>query len=179
MLFHQAHAGQHIETSTDVNIESSMNHAIYDLGPWFDKFEAELQKKKNYKTFISSLANAFKQDENIICKFSVTKDGNVRSPHISSSSSNKDLDHTLIELIEETRLSKVPNNVPVMRGMQIEFWKAENKIFLWSQLDKETYSKSFKIKDYLSASDEHPWKTLSQSTAPNRFRGVDGYKPAI
>lgn len=179
MVFQQAHAGQHIETSTGVNIETSMNHAIYDLGPWFDRFEVELQQRKNYRTFVSSLASALKQDENIICKFSVTKDGTISNPHITSSSGKKDLDDALVNLVKGTKFSKLPNNVPIMRGMQTEFWKADNKIFLWSQLDKETNSKSFKVTDYLTSNDEHPWKSLSQSAAANRYRGVDGFKLAI
>jgi hypothetical protein len=169
---------QHNQVGSDHSpLASNTNvlHAMFDLSPWFNGFEDSLRKQTKFSHFIGCLTDQLGQNQNISCKFKVNKNGEPKDLKIGSSSASSLLDAQLISLIQSADFSKVPNNLPMERGIEIEFWKADEKIYWWSRLDKATSSAKYELVDYLGAQEEHPWKTWKREM---RYRNTSNQQLA-
>jgi TonB family protein len=172
-------AGQHWESSHCGSVEYP--HAIMDLMPWFERFEGILRHQRDYNSFLANLRKVFRNGDNVICTFTVSKFGAVRNLRVAVASGDDNVDKTLVSLVRRaTRYLTPPNNLPAERGIQIEFWMAGSDLYFWSQLDKSTASKKIEVVDYLGSKREHPWKRLSGTEVlRDRFRAVDGMNKAL
>lgn len=160
-------AGHHNYASF-LSYTSEVEHkATLDLSPWFDDFEQTLRTQPHYHKFVSAIAESFKQNENVLCTFTVERDGIARNLSVLENSSSKAVDRELISLIQTIHFSNIPNNLPSERGVEIEFWKADGKVYMWSRLNRATCNEKISLVDYVENSTS---KTLGAWNNSKRFR---------
>lgn len=153
--------------------------ATLDLGRWFDSFESSLQEQLEYLEFVNLLSKQLNQNENVVCIFSVDRNGTVNNLRIGTSSGKENIDNQLISLVRKIKFAKTPNNLPEVKGIEIEFWKQKGKILLWSQLNRATRYKKYKYANYFGPKGMLPCESRTRERDRGLFRGDFGQKLAI
>lgn len=137
------HAGRHIERShCGGAFAPHYIPAALDLDPWFDRLEDRLKQEKSFKALCSLLEKRFNNGQNAICTLRVNKEGQMSDFVMSETSGIQSIDSRIIKFVSSLRsLEATPNNLPEIRGIQLELWKKGSEIILSTQLDATTRAK--------------------------------------
>lgn len=164
----QVSAGTHTECSGFGDNDSyDVSRAIVeDLSPWATEVTKKISCAQNFKEFEKLLQLRFSDSENVVCSYTVNRDGvieNLRIGYPSHSSGSKDIDAQALSLVQSVGpLPKPPNNIASVRGMRTEFVKlgstGHERIIVGTFLNPLGSSKQFQLESYLPADAEHPWR---------------------
>lgn len=172
-------AGEHMYWSSCGHKDAMDVMATLDLGTWFDNFESSLRGQPEYFDFVSLLSKQLNHNENVVCTFSIDRNGIINNLRIRTPSSKENIDNQLLSLVKKIKFAKTPNNLPEVKGVEIEFWKQESKILFWSQLNRATRYKKYEYVNYFGPNSILPFESRTIERDRGLFRGEFGQKLAI